>query len=457
MGTLLMRAGRLIMRAGRLVYTTCAACCSSCANIRRYNACPLPPNLQFCASDLGHVWVCDRNPLQCPDGIHYANQCWTPTDIVIPIRQKPPQDILIQDPVCSPGCSDTLNPCTVCNLYYPVQWCPNAPPPDPPLYVAVSRVFGCMFLGQGSCYFVTDSSTPVILPSNGAVYPATSPLFSGGTCCDGCLPDCNTTTQFIPICPSHGVERFNNCCCSGDYTLNTSVSFRLVSRADEVGVHTLDTHTYAGSVTRVFRNGQQVSPTRPVRFILHTIHAVNGVVLSRDDSLMIEPPRWSCGSPPQFWMPEGGAAVCFEDYGYDPALGPIASSIVATCNTLTATGSATQIQLDGIDRFTVTVQLTQSVSSQGMCSGGCGQGNVLGTPGTPSPAMAVPPEQWPAWANQIAGSRQPGDLGVGDTFARQLGKAGETFKAGFKRLFGRDCGCDARQEAWNRLYPYAAT
>lgn len=71
----------------------------------------------------------------------------------------------------------------------------------------------------------------------------------------------------------------------------------------------------------------------------------------------------------------------------------------------------------------------------------------------PPPPRSVPVDEWPVWAKKIAGWKQDGDAGVGDTFARKLGVLGETFKAVMKSL-GIDCGCEFRQEEWNRLYPY---
>ena len=33
----------------------------------------------------------------------------------------------------------------------------------------------------------------------------------------------------------------------------------------------------------------------------------------------------------------------------------------------------------------------------------------------------------------------------------------EQFKAAFKKVFGRDCGCDGRRAEWNQLYPISST
>jgi hypothetical protein len=50
------------------------------------------------------------------------------------------------------------------------------------------------------------------------------------------------------------------------------------------------------------------------------------------------------------------------------------------------------------------------------------------------------------------------DAGIGDTFHRLTTAAGgEQFKAAFKKVFGRDCGCDGRRAEWNQLYPISST
>jgi hypothetical protein len=74
----------------------------------------------------------------------------------------------------------------------------------------------------------------------------------------------------------------------------------------------------------------------------------------------------------------------------------------------------------------------------------------------PSAPPVLPPDQWPAWAKLVAARRQPRDKGVGDTIHREAGLAGQTFKAAFAKL-GVDCGCNARRDKFNVLYPYALT
>lgn len=78
---------------------------------------------------------------------------------------------------------------------------------------------------------------------------------------------------------------------------------------------------------------------------------------------------------------------------------------------------------------------------------------------TPSAPLPFPPKPkvpaWPAWAKAIASQKRDGETGVGDTAERVIGPFGPLFKAAFKKLFEKDCGCNARKELWNLQYPYA--
>ena len=66
----------------------------------------------------------------------------------------------------------------------------------------------------------------------------------------------------------------------------------------------------------------------------------------------------------------------------------------------------------------------------------------------------VPHDKWPKWALAIELLKVYGDVGVGDTIERLAGTPGLAFKAAFKAVTGRDCGCDGRKESMNDLYPY---
>ena len=68
--------------------------------------------------------------------------------------------------------------------------------------------------------------------------------------------------------------------------------------------------------------------------------------------------------------------------------------------------------------------------------------------------MPINPALWPAWAKLVRSKRQGGEIGVGDTFQRLAkGVGGEVLKKTLKTL-GIPCGCDARRDQWNELYPY---
>jgi len=65
---------------------------------------------------------------------------------------------------------------------------------------------------------------------------------------------------------------------------------------------------------------------------------------------------------------------------------------------------------------------------------------------------------WPKVFQLIAHLKTDADAGVGDTIARVLGPVGgDAFKAWFKRLTGKSCGCTERQDELNRNYPYPLT
>lgn len=47
-----------------------------------------------------------------------------------------------------------------------------------------------------------------------------------------------------------------------------------------------------------------------------------------------------------------------------------------------------------------------------------------------------------------------GDRGLGDILARIVGPiGGDLFKVWYKKIFGKTCGCQERQEDWNLQYP----
>jgi hypothetical protein len=82
--------------------------------------------------------------------------------------------------------------------------------------------------------------------------------------------------------------------------------------------------------------------------------------------------------------------------------------------------------------------------------------SVAGSPSlalAASPVVPVPAAEWPAWTKLIVRLKKPDDKGVGSTVQRLTGKWGKKFEAWMKKA-GADCGCSARRERWDALYPY---
>ncbi len=68
--------------------------------------------------------------------------------------------------------------------------------------------------------------------------------------------------------------------------------------------------------------------------------------------------------------------------------------------------------------------------------------------------MTNDPLLWPLWAIALAVIAKPEDKGIGDVVARMIGDENSAaFKAWHQATFGRPCGCNGRQERWNRMYP----
>src|SRR5437868_4728727 len=63
-------------------------------------------------------------------------------------------------------------------------------------------------------------------------------------------------------------------------------------------------------------------------------------------------------------------------------------------------------------------------------------------------------EQWPLALLPLKLLAKEGDRGVGDIIARTVGPiGGDAFKTWYKRIFGKDCGCGARQDVLNARWP----
>lgn len=62
--------------------------------------------------------------------------------------------------------------------------------------------------------------------------------------------------------------------------------------------------------------------------------------------------------------------------------------------------------------------------------------------------------RWPLWAKALKVLAKPEDKGVGDVVARIIGdENSEAFRIWYLKTFGKPCGCNGRQDRWNRIYP----
>jgi hypothetical protein len=67
-------------------------------------------------------------------------------------------------------------------------------------------------------------------------------------------------------------------------------------------------------------------------------------------------------------------------------------------------------------------------------------------------------EPWPVALLPLKLLAKAGDRGAGDVIARVIGPiGGDSFKNWYKKIFGKGCGCGARQEALNTRWPLTAS
>lgn len=66
----------------------------------------------------------------------------------------------------------------------------------------------------------------------------------------------------------------------------------------------------------------------------------------------------------------------------------------------------------------------------------------------------TPARKWPSLLLPMKLLAKPGDIGLGDIIAREIGSiGGDAFKKWYQKVFGKSCGCEKRQERWNQKYP----
>lgn len=100
--------------------------------------------------------------------------------------------------------------------------------------------------------------------------------------------------------------------------------------------------------------------------------------------------------------------------------------------------------------------LTQTVELSDECTLiECGE-RVASSVATPVAATkkSPAPNSWPMALLPLKLLAKEGDRGAGDIIARSIGPiGGDAFKAWYKKLFGKDCGCGHRQEILNARWP----
>jgi hypothetical protein len=63
-------------------------------------------------------------------------------------------------------------------------------------------------------------------------------------------------------------------------------------------------------------------------------------------------------------------------------------------------------------------------------------------------------KRWPVALRPLKLRAVSGDTGAGDIIERTIGPlGGNAFKAWYKIIFGRECGCNTRKQHWNNRYP----
>lgn len=80
--------------------------------------------------------------------------------------------------------------------------------------------------------------------------------------------------------------------------------------------------------------------------------------------------------------------------------------------------------------------------------------NGIAQPVINEPVTPIPRKEWPLVLRPVKLMAKRGDRGAGDVVARVIGPfGGDSFKMWYKSIFGKDCGCAHRQEAWNARWP----
>jgi hypothetical protein len=83
----------------------------------------------------------------------------------------------------------------------------------------------------------------------------------------------------------------------------------------------------------------------------------------------------------------------------------------------------------------------------------CGASALISAAAAPG-VEPIPFQQWPLAFRLLAKAAKTEDKGLGDIIDRVVGPVGGVkFKLWFKRIIGHDCGCGARKQRLNAVYP----
>lgn len=503
MGGILRGRDRKTLRryGGKPQTTSCRSrCCAGgeCVRVRRYDRCTATPEIDGCQTLPVLLWLCERTDPPMPGTVKLYNSCYSQTETVVDTVDVPPGETVIVNilPNIAGGCADPS--CTTCAQYYLAEPCPGQNVNGtPPVFVLAERVpvpgpgedcavFAVQWPQPSGriCYSVKPGelfNEPRVDELGG--HKIVDHLSLGGKCCL-CVVGCGET--IVPTYTDCGLgQREINlrCCCSDEWTATISLNATVV--VDQGPTVAVQTDTVSGTITQ-----GNPAPVPAQSFIKRTTRPPFGSDPGYDSGPQpIVPPQTNHCPPallgavtsPQDnypwlqWLaqnanlthcPFGGPFVVVSPDGSRDEV--VRADTYLTCNTfqLTYLHRRWEASQPATPRVVTSITLSILVRHTGICGGGCGQATgqaadpagrlVAGLQAASerSALLEVPRERWPAWAALIAKGSTPQDKGVGDTFARQAGKVGgEQFKAATKAL-GLSCGCDARRDRLNALYPY---
>lgn len=458
MGTFLFNAGRLVMRAGKFVYTTCAACCGPCITFWKAIPCPSrpiapfdpcgpqqdppPPDPIYVRTDA----ICLARQIRPGDTIYVDGHCYT----VVNLRFRRAQDscafppipsgarVVDTAPCLAEGCANEL--CRQAFRGWGIASYCGGQGDLPPIYFCQALLTTCVIVdlhditgGEHRCIRL-DPNGAQAAPSAGAFVITTLdgiPTYS--TCCqceslvssfpcEYCRPISSeqspgqqpTTTEGAPCC----YDKRQPC------AIRVSGEFE---SWDAISNGQLYTHT--------------TIPPQVVSCTAGTIIYTREVY---ENGVRVFGPTDEPGAAP-VWDACSRVSIDYQ-------IGFRTDATVSVRSSCTETRVTWLIGTPGsngstIANFTMTLQ---PQAYQAPCAGRCGSSSLGAGNLFPGP---LPFSEWPSAAKLLSLSKQPGEVGLGDTIERLAGKTGAAFKATAKAL-GIDCGCAKRRDSLNAFYPY---